>query len=183
MHVAKYHSKESVEDVDIKDSAAPWRMASCCGSLGPSLELLPAPAYLYLSLSASSSFSSQFSVFVFFGFCVPWPWPSLLAFSVGVIVLLLILVEIFSGLHLLHILLLSLCLVLFALPVGGANFLLFGAPCVSFCRTLEGPAYTRLFKNHTYVRTYVRPSPIRSVLSYSANIPRTQIFLHIPDPL
>ena len=45
------------------------------------------------------------------------------------------------------------------------------------CRTLEGPAYTRLFKNHTYVRPFirtsvrpyvspsVRPSPICSVVT------------------
>ena len=35
-----------------------------------------------------------------------------------------------------------------------------------FCRTLEGLAYTRLFN----FRPYVRPSPIRSVYSYSANL-------------
>ena len=45
-----------------------------------------------------------------------------------------------------------------------------------FCRTLEGPAYTWLFNFRPYVHPSVRPSvrmsPIRSVYSQSANIPR-----------
>ena len=57
-----------------------------------------------------------------------------------------------------------------------------------FCRTLEGPAYTRLFNIHPSVRPSVRPyvgtSGIRSVLSYSANIPQTpNIFTDSVPPI
>ena len=53
-----------------------------------------------------------------------------------------------------------------------------------FCRTPEGPAYTRLFNICPSVRPYVGTSPIRSVLSYFANIPQTpNIFTDSGPPI
>ena len=66
-------------------SAAPSQMALCCGSLGPSLQLLPAPAYLHRSLWASSPFSSLGFVFLGLGltsFFLLWRYcyPSVVSF-------------------------------------------------------------------------------------------------------